>query len=91
MAAVGRTEEAESMFKAAIASALEGIGERSQLWRIRASLGLLYWDTNRRTAAETEFAAARRQIEELAATIPDQSLKDNFLQRAIDQAIPLAS
>jgi class 3 adenylate cyclase/tetratricopeptide (TPR) repeat protein len=88
LVAVGRLPEAESLFQAAISSAMEGIGERSQLWRIRASLGLLLWDMNRRREAEIEFSAALRQIEELATTIPDEALKDNFLQRAHEKASP---
>ena len=37
---------------------------------------------NQRPEAEQALEAARTLIEELAATIPNQALKDNFLQRA---------
>jgi hypothetical protein len=33
-------------------------------------------------AAEKEFSAARALIDELAATLPDETLKANFLQGA---------
>jgi len=37
---------------------------------------------NYRTEARKEYSAARELIQELAATIPDKALKENFLQRA---------
>jgi len=53
-------------------------------WADNASIGLLfhlgrrYGAVNRRSEAETAFSAAREFVEELAGTLPDQALKDNF-------------
>jgi len=49
---------------------------------VHASLGRLYHAMNYQTEARKEFSAARDLIQELAATIPDKALKENFLQRA---------
>jgi adenylate cyclase len=91
LAARGRTEDAGaeaariesvvSLLRAAIENARAN-GERFLLWRIQASLGQLYFTTGRQEAAEKEFAAARALIDELAATVPDEILKDKFRQGA---------
>jgi tetratricopeptide (TPR) repeat protein len=81
LAAIGRTDEAISLLRAAIENA-RATGERFLLWRVHASLGCLYQTLNHQTAAQQEFSAARELIEELAATIPDGALKDNFLRGA---------
>lgn len=85
--AMDRIDEAESLLLAAIETAPR-VGERSQLWRLRARLGRLYWQTKRPAKAEIELLAARKLIKELAVTIPDQSLRADFLQRANSQAMP---
>ncbi len=76
-----RPVEAEVAFEAAqeIARAL---GVRPLHWRICIALGNLYQAQGRNTEAEQAFAAARTLIEELAATIADKPLRDNFLQLA---------
>jgi len=76
-----RPVEAEGTFEAAqeIARAL---GVRPVHWRICIALGNLYQAQGRNTEAEQAFAAARTLIEELAATIADEPLRDNFLQLA---------
>ena len=76
-----RPVEAEGAFEAAqeIARAL---GVRPVHWRICIALGNLYQAQERNTEAEQAFAAARTLIEELAATIADEPLRDNFLQLA---------
>ena len=51
-------------------------------WHICIALGRLYQTQGRKTEAEQAFATARTLIEELAATITDEPLRDNFLQRA---------
>ncbi len=77
-----RPVEAEVAFEAAqeIARAL---GVRPLHWRICIALGNLYQAQGRNTEAEQAFAAARTLIEELAATIADKPLRDNFLQLAM--------
>jgi tetratricopeptide (TPR) repeat protein len=81
LAANGRTENALSLLLSAIENA-QAAGERFLLWRIHASLGGLYHTMGRQEAAENEFLAARTLIDELAATVPDETLKDKFRQGA---------
>jgi adenylate cyclase len=81
LCATGHSEEACALLQAAIEHA-RATGERFLLWRVHASLGRLYGAMNRRSEAETEFSTARKLAEELADTIPDEALKDNFVQRA---------
>jgi predicted ATPase/DNA-binding CsgD family transcriptional regulator len=57
-------------------------GVRPMHWRICVALGKLYQAQGRNTEAEQALAIARTLIEELAATIADEPLRDNFLQRA---------
>ncbi len=57
-------------------------GVRPMHWRICIALGSLYQAQGRNTEAEQAFATARTLIEELAATIADEPLHDNFLQLA---------
>jgi tetratricopeptide (TPR) repeat protein len=81
-AAMGRTDEAESLLRAALENA-RAVGERFLLWRVHTSLGRLYRAMDRKREAEEAFSAARELVQELAATIPDEALKDNFLQGAV--------
>jgi tetratricopeptide (TPR) repeat protein len=81
-AAMGRTDQAESLLRAALENA-RAVGERFLLWRVHASLGRLYRAMDRKREAEEAFSAARELVQELAATIPDEALKDNFLQGAL--------
>ncbi|TMC86914.1 MAG: tetratricopeptide repeat protein, partial [Chloroflexi bacterium] len=76
-----RPVEAEIAFEAAREIATTQ-GVRPVQWRICIALGNLYQAQGRNTEAEQAFATARTLIEELAATITDESLRDNFLQRA---------
>ncbi len=57
-------------------------GVRPMQWRMCIALGNLYQAQGRNTEADQAFATARTLIEELAATIADEPLRDNFLQRA---------
>jgi DNA-binding CsgD family transcriptional regulator len=82
LAALGRLGEAE----VALLDAREGAreqGRRPLLWRIRGSLGRLYRTLGRNTDAEQEVAAARALIHDLAASLPDEPLRERFLQRAL--------
>ncbi len=76
-----RPVEAEVAFEAAQEIARKQ-GVRPMHWRICIALGNLYQAQGRNTEAEQAFATARTLIEELAATIADEPLRDNFLQRA---------
>jgi len=76
-----RPVEAEIAFEAAREIATTQ-GVRPMQWRICIALGNLYQAQGRNTEAEQAFVTARTLIEELAATITDEPLRDNFLQRA---------
>jgi DNA-binding SARP family transcriptional activator len=76
-----RLEASRYLILAAIENA-EASGERFLLWRLRASLGQLYFLMGRHSEAENEFSKAREFIQQLADSVPDGELRDNFLQRA---------
>ncbi|MFQ5873720.1 MAG: hypothetical protein ACE5JL_07950, partial [Dehalococcoidia bacterium] len=84
LAAMGRTEEACSLLRAAIENA-RAMEERFLLWRLHTSLGRLCRAMNRQSEAEEEFSTARQLIKELADTVPDGELRNSFLQRAHDR------
>jgi predicted ATPase/DNA-binding CsgD family transcriptional regulator len=88
LAALQRPAEAETAFKAAreIASTQ---GARPMHWRICLALGRLYQTQGKKTEAEHEFATARSLIEDLAASITDELLRDHFLRSAITM-LPLS-
>ncbi len=83
LAAVGRMEEAEALLRAALVNG-QIIGERFLLWRIPTSLGRLYQMMDRPEIAGEAISAARSLIVELAATVSDEKLKQNFRQRAFE-------
>ena len=84
LAARGRMEEACSLLRATIENA-RAMEERFLLWRIHASLGRLYRALGRQSEAEREFSTARELVEELAYTVPNGEVRDNFLRRAHDR------
>ena len=57
-------------------------GVQSLQWCICVSLAKLYQCQGRNKEAEQAFATARTIIEELASTIADESLRDNFTRLA---------
>jgi hypothetical protein len=70
--------EAEAELRTARAAAYEQ-GMRSVLWRIDLVLGNLYSVQRRHEEAERSFVAARALIDELAANLPGETLRDMFL------------
>jgi DNA-binding CsgD family transcriptional regulator len=93
LAALGRTEEAETALRAA-REAAQAQGFRPWLWRICVALGKLYQSQGRREEAEQAFSTARLLIEELAANVPDEHLRAQFLSQAtamLPQKRPLTS
>ena len=62
--------------------AAQAQGLQSLQWRICVSLGKLYQGQGRNKEAEQAFATARTIIEELANTLADESLRDNFTRLA---------
>jgi tetratricopeptide (TPR) repeat protein len=80
--ALHRTAEAKVELEGAqeIAATL---GASPMLWRISVLLGNFYKAQGDHEEAEKAYSTARMLIEELAATLPDESLRDNFLQKAM--------
>ncbi len=77
-----RSVEAESAFEAAREIA-RSQGVRPRLWRICVALGKLYQAQGRGVEAEQAFRMARTVIEELAANVADEQLREGFLGRAM--------
>jgi tetratricopeptide (TPR) repeat protein len=78
---MGHSEEAQTLLHDAIENA-QATGERFLLWRIHAILARLYRAMGRQSEAEREFSNARELVQELADTVPDGDLRDNFFRRA---------
>jgi tetratricopeptide (TPR) repeat protein len=81
LAALGQTKEANALLRAALENAC-AYEERFLLWRVHASLGRLYEITGQKTKASEEFSKAGEVIEQLAESLDDEVLRDNFLQGA---------
>jgi DNA-binding SARP family transcriptional activator/uncharacterized protein HemY len=81
LVALGHPEEAGSLLRAALENA-RATGERFLLWRVHASLGRLNHAMGDQNAAKEELSAARTVIDEMAMTVPDERLKDQFRQGA---------
>lgn len=81
LAVMGQAEEAVPLLQAAIENARTK-GERFLLWRTHASLGRLYRVLDLQEEALEEFAVARKLIKQLASTVPDEALRNRFLQGA---------
>jgi hypothetical protein len=84
---MGQREVAQTWLQEAIQN-VQATGERSLEWRMQVSLGRLYRAVGRQSEAVEAFATARELVEELADTIPNGELRDNFLQRARDRLSP---
>jgi adenylate cyclase len=80
---MGDMDEALTLLQEAIENA-RATDQRFLQWRLHASLGRLYLVTSQQSEAEQEFASAHKLVEELAGTVPDGELRNNFLQRAHD-------
>jgi tetratricopeptide (TPR) repeat protein len=81
LAALGRIEEAEATLRAA-QEAAQAQGQRPLLWRIYVALGKLYQTRARLEESEQAFSIAREVIEELAANLPDERVREHFLSQA---------
>ena len=79
--ALGRPAEAEAVLQSGLENANRR-GERSLCWRFQASLARLYRDTARPERAAEEVAGGLALIESIAATIPEETLRDNFQRQA---------
>jgi DNA-binding CsgD family transcriptional regulator len=88
-----RLDEAQQVLEEATQGAIEQ-GAYPLLWPIHAALGELYALLRLEEQAEREFAAARKVIGSLAATIDDISLREAFVIAALarlprEKAAPL--
>jgi DNA-binding CsgD family transcriptional regulator len=81
LVALSRAKEAEAALRAA-QEAARAQGLPPLLWRICVSLGRLYRAQERAVEAEQAFSTARAVIEELAANLPDEQLRAQFLSQA---------
>src|SRR5713226_8021007 len=73
--------EAETILQNARATALKQ-GLRPLLWRISLTQGKLAHSQRRYEEAERRFAEAQEMLEDLASTLPDETLQHHFLQHA---------
>jgi DNA-binding CsgD family transcriptional regulator len=78
LAALGRATEAEAALQDAEAAS-QVQGTRPLRWRILVALGALCRRQRRHETGGEYFAAARAIIEELAAAIPDDPVRQHFL------------
>jgi ATP/maltotriose-dependent transcriptional regulator MalT len=58
-------------------------GARPMVCRIHLALGQIHRAQNHLAEADQEFAQARQLLDELAADIPDQALRENFLTQTL--------
>ena len=78
LAALDRGEEALAALETARTEATAQLA-RPLLWRIEAAIGHVYRAERRRLEARKAFETARALAEEMAATIPDEELRNSFL------------
>jgi len=81
LARLGQMSEAETALRAA-QEAAHAQGLRPLLWRICVSLGRFYQAQGDQEEARQAFDSARTTIEELAAPILDENLRETFLSSA---------
>jgi predicted ATPase/DNA-binding CsgD family transcriptional regulator len=81
LSGLAQISEAETALRAAqVAAYAQGL--RPVQWRICVSLGKLYQNQGRQEDAEQVFSIARTTIEELAANVADEHLRERFLSQA---------
>jgi tetratricopeptide (TPR) repeat protein len=80
-AALGRYDEAEQMFLAALQAA-NAQGARPQIWRIQTQLARTYQRLRRRDQVQAAILAAKAAIDELSLTIEEAEVRRNFVQAA---------
>jgi DNA-binding CsgD family transcriptional regulator/Flp pilus assembly protein TadD len=85
---LGRLEEAVAALEEAKRGAMER-GSRPLLWTIQRALGHAYHRLQRSHQARQAYAAARHLVEELAPTMTDASLGEQFLHAALGSLPPV--
>jgi DNA-binding NarL/FixJ family response regulator len=86
LAALHQTAVAEVTLQAALAGALAH-GARPAVWQVHAELGTLYHTQGRHAEAARATAAAQTLVEELAATIPTDPLRQQFVRSAAPRLV----
>jgi DNA-binding CsgD family transcriptional regulator len=81
LARLKQAVEAETILQNARTTVLK-YGLRPLLWRIDLTLGKLAHSQRRYEEAERRFAEALQMLEDLASSLPDQTLQQHFLQHA---------
>jgi DNA-binding CsgD family transcriptional regulator len=81
LTALKQLPAAETALQTAKQSAMAQ-GARSNQWRIEVALGKLYQSQRRDREAAHAFVLAQQTIEQLATSLPDPSLRDQFLLQA---------
>jgi tetratricopeptide (TPR) repeat protein len=76
-AALGRTDEAESLLRRAKAEAT-AVAAAPPRWRACLALGRLLASTGRAAEAAAEYAEALEVLEQVAAGLPDARLRESF-------------
>jgi tetratricopeptide (TPR) repeat protein len=89
LAALHRLGESETVLKD-LQHRLPAKSTRPFLWRVHVALGDVYRRQKRHDESNAQFAEASKVIEELAANVSDQVLRDNFRRNAY-AGIPAAS
>ena len=79
--ALSRPAEAKEVLVEALTLA-ETQGARPFRWRVALALGRLYHQQGRVVESEQALGTARTEIEALATSLPDQSLREHFAQQA---------
>lgn len=79
---LGRLDAAQAALGAAREGA-EAHSRRPLLWRTHISLGKTFLAQRHKADAEYQFTRARALIDELAASVPDEPLRQDFRERAL--------
>jgi ATP/maltotriose-dependent transcriptional regulator MalT len=87
LAGLGRLDDAEKALRSA-AEAARDQEARTLFWQIQIARGKVLLVQSRHQEAEAAFAAARATIDELAATMPDNAMRETFRERALGQFPP---
>ncbi|CAN5686953.1 hypothetical protein BH23CHL2_BH23CHL2_27530 [soil metagenome] len=81
LARLGLLEEAEAALDDAVQGAVAA-GRPGHAWQAQLALGRFLRMQRRYSAADAAFEAARATVEAMAATVPDQTLREVFLTNA---------
>jgi DNA-binding CsgD family transcriptional regulator/Flp pilus assembly protein TadD len=81
LAALGRWAEAEATLRAAL-TVTYAQGAIRLLWQLHMALGKVLQSQRRYKEATDAWSHARRIVNEVAATVPDLAMRDNFVRRA---------